>query len=261
MNFNYQYRIFYFVILFCVPLSIYLAATESLWWWFLLSFLWVKLLNFVFLQIGLHRYFAHDSFVTGPKRHMLLAFGSVLTGHGSPITWSTHHLYHHRVSDQENDLHSPRHGWLHTALLWPIKNDVYFGEERCVGHSPKRLVKDRLLLQIHKNYFKIWTAIIVVATLIDWRLALFGFLAPAGWSVLHGNIVTNLISHWRVPGSYRTFDTADNSYNNKWVQLFQFGEGLHNNHHHDMRKYNQAMAPGERDPAAWVIDKFFKEAT
>jgi fatty-acid desaturase len=139
-----------------------------------------------------------------------------------------------------------------------VRGEEYFDETKQIGVSPKRLVKDHLLMWIHKNYFKIWTAIVIVTALIDWRLTLFGFLAPAGWSVLHGNIVTNLISHWRMPGSYRNFETADNSYNNRWVQLLQFGEGLHNNHHHNMRDYNQAMQPGESDPGAWVIDKFFK---
>lgn len=258
MNFNNQYRIFYFIILFCVPLSIYFAASMSLWWWLLGSFIWTKIINFVFLQIGLHRYFAHDSFATTRFKHNLLAYGSLLTGHGSPITWSTHHLYHHRVSDQPNDLHSPRHGLWHTALFWPIKNEIYFSQERCVGYSPKRLVKDKNLLFIHKNYFIIWIALVVLLLVVDWRLALYGLLAPAGWSVLHGNIVTNLLSHYKIPGSYRTFNTNDQSYNNKYIQLFQFGEGLHNNHHHNMRDYNQAMLPGEWDPAAWVIDKFFK---
>jgi stearoyl-CoA desaturase (delta-9 desaturase) len=154
MNFNNQYRIFYFIILLCVPLSILLALVMNLWWWLLASFVWVKILNFVFLQIGLHRYFAHDSFITGPIRHAVLACGSILTGHGSPITWSTHHLYHHRVSDQANDLHSPTHGILHTALLWPIKNDIYFGQERCVGYSPKRLVKDNYYFFFTKTILK-----------------------------------------------------------------------------------------------------------
>lgn len=258
MNFSTQYRIFYFSILASVPVSIYIGIDES-WWLILFSYLWMRLTSFLFVQIGLHRYFAHNSFVTGPKRHTLLALGSILTGNGSPITWSTHHLHHHRFSDTKADLHSPVHGWLHTALLWPIKGEEYFDETKQIGVSPKRLVKDPLLMWIHKNYFKIWITIVVVTTLIDWRLALFGFLAPAGWSVLHGNIVTNLISHWRVPGSYRNFETADNSYNNRWVQLLQFGEGLHNNHHHNMRNYDQAMQPGEHDPGAWIIDKFFKD--
>ena len=257
INFSTQYRIFYFSILASVPVSIYVAATNSIWW-LVASFVWMRFMSFIFVHIGLHRYFAHNSFVTGPKRHSLLALGSILTGNGSPVTWSTHHLHHHRYSDTQGDLHSPVHGWTHTALLWPIREEKYFGENKQISISPKRLVKDPLLMWIHQNYFRVWIVMIAVMTAISWEFALFGLLAPAGWSVLHGNIISNLISHWRIAGSYRNFETADNSYNNKWVQLLQFGEGLHNNHHNDMRNYNQAVNPGEHDPAAWVIDRFFK---
>lgn len=258
MTFNIQYRLFYLLALCSVPISVIIAAQQSLWIWLITGFVWTKIINFVFLQIGLHRYFAHRSFETGPKRSLFLACGSVLTGQGSPISWSTHHLYHHRHSDSEQDLHSPRHGWLHTALLWPLHGADYFASEKTVGISPKHLAKNSVVVFIHHYYFMIWILLSIVTFMISWKLWLFGLLAPAGLSLLHGNIITNLISHWNVPGSYQNFATGDNSYNNKWVQRFQFGEGLHNNHHHDMRSYNQAMRPGEYDPAAWVIDKFFK---
>lgn len=259
MTFNQKYRFFYFLAIVSVPLSIVLAAIYSLWWILFISFIWTKISNFLFVQIGIHRYFAHNSFKTGRLRHIMFAIGSVLTGQGSPITWATHHLYHHKHSDEETDLHSPRHGFWHTILLWPINGEKYFhGKIKYIGISPKWLVKDSLLVAIHHHYFKIWGAIIFLSLLISWEITLFAFLAPAGWSLLHANILTNFISHWNIPGSYKNFETGDNSYNNKWVQRFQFGEGLHNNHHHDMYRYNQAMQPGEWDPAAWVIDKFLK---
>jgi len=258
MKFNIQYRLFYIAALLSVPASILLAAHESLWWWLLGSFAWTKIINFVFLQIGLHRYFTHRSFETGPKRQLLLIFGSILTGQGSAISWSTHHLYHHRHSDTDLDLHSPRHGWLHTAVFWPLQGERYFGDSKFVGISPKHLVKNKLIVFIHHNYLTIWLILSILTFIVDWKLFLYGLIAPAGWSLLHGNIVTNLISHWKIPGSYQNFDTGDRSWNNRYVQMFQFGEGLHNNHHHNMRSYNQAMRPGEHDPAAWIIDKFFK---
>jgi stearoyl-CoA desaturase (delta-9 desaturase) len=258
MKFNIQYRLFYLLALLSVPISVIIAVQYSMWWWLIASFAWTKVINFVFLQIGLHRYFAHNSFVTGTKRSILLACGSVLTGQGSPISWSTHHLYHHRHSDTTQDLHSPRDGWLHTALLWPLRGENYFANEKSIGLSPKHLVKNSLLTFIHHNYFSIWVVLCILVGTVSWKLLLFGLISPAGWSLLHGNIVTNLISHWKIPGSYQNFNTGDNSWNNKWIQRFQFGEGLHNNHHHNMRSYNQAMMPGEHDPAAWIIDKFFK---
>jgi stearoyl-CoA desaturase (delta-9 desaturase) len=257
MTFANQYRLFYFIILLSVPLSVFVAIQTSIWY-LIGSYLWMRITSFLFVQIGMHRYFAHNGFTTDKKRHIFLTLGSILTGNGSPLTWSTHHLHHHRHSDTNLDLHSPVNGIINTTFLWPIRDVSYFENGKQIGITPKRLVKDKLLMFIHQHYFKIWIFIILLSGFIDWKITLFLFLAPAGWSVLHGNIITNFISHWKLPGSYRNFDTNDNSYNNKWIQLLQFGEGLHNNHHHNMRDYNQAVRKDEFDLAAWTIDKFFK---
>jgi stearoyl-CoA desaturase (delta-9 desaturase) len=247
-----QYQVFYLTLISSVVLSIVLAFTNSLWWLLLASFVWAKIVHFVFLQIGLHRYFAHNSFTTGRYRHLFLAAGSILTGQGSPITWSINHLYHHKNSDTDQDIHSPKHGWLHTALLWPLQG-------KAVGISPKHLVKDKPVMWIHNHYFSIWTVLFTLTLIIDWKFCLYGLVAPAGWSLLYSNIVGYLINHSKFPGSYQTFETGDNSWNNKWVQCFQIGEGLHNNHHYNMKAYNQAMRPGEFDPAAKIVDIFFKK--
>jgi stearoyl-CoA desaturase (delta-9 desaturase) len=251
MKFPIFYKAFYLILILSVPVSIVVSLNQSLLIWLVCSLLWSKLIHFLFLQIGLHRYFSHASFTTGKKRHLFLAFGTVLTGQGSPITWGTNHLHHHRHSDTDQDIHSPTQGWLHTALVWPLT--VKF-----TGASPKHLVRDKIVLWIHHNYFKIWIVLALLGCLIDWKVLLYFVLAPAGWSLLQSNIIGNLLNHIKVPGSYQNFTTNDNSWNNKWIQFIQVGEGLHNNHHHNMKLYNQAMMPDEHDPAATVIERFFK---
>lgn len=241
-----------------VLVSIGLAITNDMWFWLLGSFIYVKFLNFVGLQIGLHRYFTHRSFKTGKIGHAVLSSLSLLTGQGSPISWATNHIHHHRFSDMESDIHSPNRGWLHTMFIWPIAKYDYFDNQKQVQPSPKHLVKDKLVLFIHKNYFAIWSVVIIVSAIIDWRITLYFLLAPAGWSLLHGNIVTNYLSHVKLPGSYRNFETTDASWNNKFIQAFQWGEGLHNNHHHNMSACNQAMKPGEFDIASWFIYRVFR---
>jgi stearoyl-CoA desaturase (delta-9 desaturase) len=259
MSYAQKYKIFYIAIILSIPTSIVVSIYTSIWY-LLFSFLYAKLIAFIFIQIGLHRYFTHNGFETGAVRRVFLTCGSVLTGN-NPLSWSAHHLYHHKHSDSINDIHSPKHGWLHTSLLWPLKARSYFFDGKEIGLTPKRLIKDKLLIFIHKNYFLIWSSIILITALVDWKITLFVFLAPAGWSVFQGNFITNFLGHWQLPGSYKNFDTHDNSYNNRWLQFIQIGEGLHNNHHHNMRSYNQAMKPGEWDPAAWIIDCFFKVKT
>jgi stearoyl-CoA desaturase (delta-9 desaturase) len=258
MNFLTKYRILFLLFMLSAVGGLVAAVLLDLWWWVLAGFVYVKLLNFVFLQIGLHRYFSHNSFKTGKIRNAILAFGSVLTGQGSPITWATIHLHHHINSDTALDPHSPQQGFWHTVIMWPIARTNYFTYDKKVTPTPKHLVRNKLAMWVHRNYFAIWTMLIIISVLIDWKITVYLLLAPAGISLLHGNIVTNYLSHVKLPGSYRNFDTKDQSYNNKWIQRFQGGEGLHNNHHKDMGNYNQAKLPNEFDPAAWVVDKFFK---
>jgi stearoyl-CoA desaturase (delta-9 desaturase) len=258
MTFISKYRTFYIIILLSIPVGLYLCYVNENWLWFILSFLYVKILNFFSLQIGLHRYFSHRSFKTTRLTHNLLAYSSILTGQGTPISWATHHIHHHRFSDTNLDLHTPQQGFWNTCLLWTMRSYKYFNSEKKITPAPKYLVKDTTVMFIHKNYFLIWTLLIVLSMILDWRFGLYFVLMPAGMSVLHGNIVTNYLSHIKLPGSYRNFETSDNSWNNKYIQMFQGGEGLHNNHHYNMSNYNQAMKSGEFDLAAWVIDKFLK---
>jgi stearoyl-CoA desaturase (delta-9 desaturase) len=255
MTFLDKYRLLYIVTIFSVPISIGVAVYYNLWFWFLLSFLYAKLLNLVGMQIALHRLFAHNSFKTSNFKYNSMALLSVLTGSGSPITWASHHMYHHKHSDSELDLHSPKKGFLYTALLWPIDNLYYQNNFKFV---PKHLIKNKILIYIHNNYFLIWAALIVCFALVDIKFLLFFILAPAGWTLLHSNVLNNYLAHTKLPGSYRTFDLNDHSHNNKLLQLFMLGDGLHNNHHKYMNNYNQAILPNEFDPAAWVIDKFIK---
>jgi fatty-acid desaturase len=63
--------------------------------------------------------------------------------------------------------------------------------------------------------------------------------------------------HTKLPGSYVTFRVNDTSTNNKIIQFFSIGEGLHNNHHKFPQYYDQAMLSHEVDPAGWIIKKLF----
>ena len=67
--------------------------------------------------------------------------------------------------------------------------------------------------------------------------------------------------HCKLPGSYTNFDTNDRSWNNKFIQLLDWGEGLHNNHHRFPNRYNQAVMPNEVDPVGWLVKKLFVKTT
>jgi stearoyl-CoA desaturase (delta-9 desaturase) len=256
LTFNDKYRLIYPFIILSVPVSL-VAATYTSWWWIVAGLIWFRIIGILFVSIGLHRYFAHRSFKTGPTRHALLAFGSVLTMNGSPLTFATKHLHHHKTADTPKDIHSPIvDGALHTALLWPMHSQDYFLREKG-ALLPMYCLKDRIIMRVHFNYFLIWFSLATILFLIDWKLPLFLMAFPAGVSIMFGNIMANWLLHVKLPSSYRNYNTDDNSYNNKWIQFFETGE-FHNNHHHAPGNYNFARMPDEFDPCAWIIDKFLK---
>ena len=72
--------------------------------------------------LGYHRYLSHRSFkLTKPAEFFVLLCG-VLSGQGSPITWSATHRVHHQRSDRAGDPHSPVDGGWWSHLLWLFVN-------------------------------------------------------------------------------------------------------------------------------------------
>ena len=251
-----------FLLLISVPATIAITVYYSLWLWFICGVVYSRIAVTMFsIQIGLHRYFAHGQYRTGKIRHIFLCCISVISGELSPVSWARGHVHHHRYSDASRDIHSPvTGGWLHSGLGWFFKPNKWFLEKniQITTSGVVRLTKDPLVIFIHKNYFYIWYILIAVSLLISWKICLFFVLMPAGLGILNTNVVTNTLLHIKLPGSYRNYDTPDNSYNHRWILAWNLGEGLHNNHHKFPFDYDTAKKPGEFDLTAWIIKKWFK---
>lgn len=258
MSYIAKYRTLYILFFAAAAATVGMAVAYDMWYWFLATVLWTKFIALFGTSIGLHRYFSHSGFKTGPIRHKLFLFLSILNGQGSPVSWSTLHIYHHAHSDTPDDIHGPGPGFMHSVLTWGLFMNKRMN--KYVYPFPKHLIKQRDTMWVHHNYFAIWWVMIIAMALVSWQACLFLLLAPAGFSILHSNIGSNYLEHVQgFPGSYKNYDdVGDHSYNNKWIQLFLWGEGLHNNHHKYMNDYSQAKKPGEYDPAAWLVEKLFK---
>ena len=252
----YKYRILYAAGWLSLLFSIVYAVGYNAGWLLLASYLWARVVTFAGVQIALHRYFCHRSFVTTAAKHKLLLWFSILSGEGSPIAWTTHHRHHHRYSDQAQDLHSPHESKLLSMFQWQIKPKMWWLETKQLKTMPRDLLRDSQVKLVDQYYYHIWLALVIVTWLIHWKITVFFVLAPVGWALFHA-IGVNFISHWPIPGSYRNYDTPDHSYNNQWVAYYLGGEGLHNNHHQDQSRYDHAVNPGEFDLGGWVVDKFF----
>ena len=241
--------------------SLYWLIQTGNWPLYLASFLWWAIAcKLVFTTVGLHKYWAHGSFDTGPIGKFILTWGCIFCGTGSHYSWAIHHRHHHRTSDTKNDIHSPiANNKLETLFgLWIFKNREWW-REKGVKTSHKDLLKDYWVRHIHRYYHYYWYALVGITALVDWRITLLFVLQPIGLNiVLHG--LNNYISHTRlIPGNYTSFDTGDNSKNLPfWWGLLILGEGYHHNHHARPWDYDNAEKKGEWDVGGAIIRNFFE---
>lgn len=221
------------------------------WAWFIASYVYYKIVvGLLGNQIAQHRYYSHRSFVTTRKKEWLLYFLSLTTG-VNPVFYALAHRHHHRYSDQPNDLHSIHNNW--RDIFSPLT-----GRTTYTGDIEISRVLSADQRKVNNHWLWIFLCYILASALLDWRLAVFVVIAGPAWNYLHMIVFRVWLAHTKLPGSYRNNETTDLSWNNKWIQWLDIGEGLHNNHHRYPQRYDQAVQPKEFDPAAWVIDKLIK---
>lgn len=231
------------------------------WTWPIIAFLVSKIIVIPANHIAMHRYFTHRSFETTKVKHIFLTWASVLIGAGSPVLYAASHRHHHKYSDKEFDIHSPQNSVIESLGMWELKPQEWFFNEKKVRTIPKDIIRDPTVKFVHHHYYKIWAALslffIALGLLVSWKIPVFILFAPLGWYIFGSGVFVTTLSHIKIPGSYRSHITEDNSQNHKWIHWYTLGEGLHNNHHAHPGAYNQAMSPGEFDFSGWVVKKFF----
>jgi stearoyl-CoA desaturase (delta-9 desaturase) len=241
--------------LFCIGWSIYTGE----WWWIVSVLLTQKLISPIANGIALHRYFAHRSFKTGPLRHKFLLFISIFAAAGSPISYAAQHRHHHRHTDKTEDIHSPHVSMLDAAGFWSTRSIKWFQNVKKLRMQdlPRDLLKLQDVIFVHQHYYAFWSLLFVVSAAISWKILFLYTLPLIGCYMFGSALFINILSHWKIVGSYRNVETDDKSYNNKFIHWYTMQEGLHNNHHAYPLNYDQAITPGEFDMSGWIIRKFF----
>ena len=144
-----------------------------------LGFYWMR----VFFITGFyHRYFSHRTFQTTRVFQAVMALLGTLGIQKGPLWWAGHHRFHHRHSDEEEDVHSPLKGgfwWAHIGWLLAYNRDDTRWEE------VKDLVRFRELRWLDRWYFRQHAALrrwhdrawILAGARIsdDWRFLAAGF--------------------------------------------------------------------------------------
>ncbi len=187
---------------------------------------------------GYHRLLAHRSFKTSRPMQFAFALAGCMAMEGGPLWWVSHHRSHHRDTETEKDIHSPKtRGFLMSHIGWMVTNDAF--EES--GTNARDLYRYPELKFLQRHY--IWIVLTQIAALYvlgEWLNALNPEWGTSGaqlvvWGFFicttmlwHATFMVNSVCHmW----GFRDFETEDASTNNVFVGIIALGEGWHNNHH------------------------------
>jgi fatty-acid desaturase len=224
------------------------------YWWLLITLVIVAVFNVCLVEAYLHRWCTHRSYELSKVAEYMLAFlACVVPGTGSTVGWVAIHSAHHRYSDTEKDPHSAMYTSFWKLLVWRYP---YTG----TLHSSRNLMGDRFHLSLHRYYF------IYMAAWAGFWYSVLGieglyFIVLLPWAI--GPLLStiqNYFLHVKTIGTYRTFETSDNSQNSIPMHILSFGAcGLHNNHHAFPNKPSTIVTPGEIDTAAMFISFISKK--
>ncbi|MDB4948211.1 MAG: fatty acid desaturase [Gemmatimonadetes bacterium] len=230
---------------------VHLAAFGALWSGVttgaLVSCLALYVVRMFGVTAGYHRFFSHRSFKTSRVGQLALAWVAQSSAQRGAIWWAAKHRHHHRHSDTEHDVHSPRHsGFLHSHVGWiftPRHEETDFEAVPDLTRYPELMLLER--------YPHLPAAVLAIGCLLlgGWPGLVVGFF----WSTVllyHGTFFINSLAH--VVGRQR-YVTGDDSRNNWWLALITLGEGWHNNHHFYMSSTRQGFRWYEIDPTYYAL--------
>lgn len=232
-----------FLVMHLIPLALFF--TDPGWEDFLLCFI-LYYARMFFITAGYHRYFAHRSYKLGRVMQFLMAFGGATAVQKGPLWWAGHHRQHHRFSDTERDVHSPRHGFWWSHVGW-ILADRY---SETPTHCIKDFAKYPELRWLNRYHLVAPITLATACYLLGGLNALLAGFFLSSVLLWHGTFTINSLAH--VFGR-RRFQTSDTSRNSLVLALITMGEGWHNNHHHFPTTANQGFYWWEIDMSYYVL--------
>jgi stearoyl-CoA desaturase (delta-9 desaturase) len=203
-------------------------------------------LRMFFVTGGYHRYFSHRTFHTSRVFQFILAFGAQTTSQKGALWWAAHHREHHRYSDQDQDIHTPKKGFFWSHIGWFLSDD----------HGDTNYTRIQDLTKFPELVWlnRYWGVPVAVYGL---ALFLFGGMSAFVWGFIvstvvlwHGTFTINSLSH--VWGKQR-YQTGDTSRNNPVLAVITLGEGWHNNHHQFPGAARNGFYWYEYDVTYWVL--------
>src|SRR3954464_5670095 len=91
-----------------LPLLAFFTGTRWQDWAACIGLYYVRMF---FITAGYHRYFSHKTYKMGRVMQFLMAFGGTSSAQKGVLWWAANHRHHHKYSDMEQDIHSPKRGF------------------------------------------------------------------------------------------------------------------------------------------------------
>jgi len=198
------------------------------------------------ITAGFHRYFAHRAFKTSRWFQFVLAFIGTLSVQKGVLWWAGHHRNHHRDSDTDQDIHSPRKRgfyWAHMGwFLCKRYDETPYDGIRDFTKYPE-------LVWLNEHYMVPQAlASALLFAVGGWHALLWGLVSTV--VLWHGTFTINSLAH--VIGRQR-YDAGDDSKNSFILALITMGEGWHNNHHYFQSTANQGFFWWEIDMSYYLL--------
>ena len=231
---------------FAVHLAPLAAVFVSVTWqdWVLCAVLYVT--RMFFITAGYHRYFSHRSYRMHRVTQFLMALGGTTAAQKGPLWWAGHHRIHHRYTDVDGDVHSPRDGFWWSHVGW-ILSTKYKATDLSTIKDFAAFPELRLLERF--SWVPVWLLGIGCFLIGGWGGLLIGFFLS---TVLlwHGTFLVNSATHLFGRRRYATPDTSRNSL---IIAVITGGEGWHNNHHYLPASSRQGFTWWEFDPTWYTL--------
>lgn len=225
------------------------------------SWLWVLIPMYIVMMpmgaiAGFHRLASHKSYKTSKFWEFILIMSGTIATLGSSIAWVATHRFHHVNAEKPADPHSPyinREDPANRKFTFMQAFRAWTGYEWDVENISPRYVIDLihspLHATIHRNYFKIIFAYVIILALINPWLVIFAYALPACMA-LNATSVVDVLAHRY---GYVNYKVSDESRNLWYAQLITLGDGWHNNHHAKPSDWYQGHKWWELDPTGWFI--------
>ena len=201
------------------------------------------------ITICYHRMLAHRSFKPPKWLERTWVVISLCCLQDTPAKWVANHRLHHRVSDQQPDPHSPFVNFLWSHIGWLYFRNEYTRSAGMLQKYAKDILQDPFYMYLEKTWagpliylvhvFLYYVIGFIVGYFLEGSLYA-GFIFGMSLMIWGALVRTVLVWHvtWSVNSlthifGYRSYETDEESRNNWFVTLLTFGEGWHNNHHHD----------------------------